>query len=202
MNLYQSTQALAELEAQQKNHEATLNAYTGAIEGLGQGLSDSLAQAFMSGKLAMDDFKNVARSFVSELISQFIRLAIINQLLNSIFGLTGQNALPVANFGGGAKANNATGGKMQRGIPTLVGERGPEIIIPDSTASVVNSNNTRSALAGGGQAVNVHQTINVSTGVAQTVRAEVLQLLPVIQQQTISAVASAKQRGGGIGKQL
>jgi len=40
------------------------------------------------------------------------------------------------------------------------------------------------------------QNINISTGVAQTVRAEVMSLMPQIISAAKNAVADARQRGG------
>jgi len=48
---------------------------------------------------------------------------------------------------------------------------------------------------GGGAAVVVNQTINVSTGVQQTVRAEMIAMLPEFQNRTIAAVNDARLRG-------
>jgi hypothetical protein len=53
---------------------------------------------------------------------------------------------------------------------------------------------------GGG--VTVVQNINISTGVAQTVRAEVLNLMPQIQEATKAAVANSRQRGGSFSKAM
>ena len=47
---------------------------------------------------------------------------------------------------------------------------------------------------GGG--VTVNQTINLTTGVSQTVRAEVLNMLPQIADAAKGAVIDAKRRGG------
>lgn len=47
----------------------------------------------------------------------------------------------------------------------------------------------------GGQAVIVNQSINLSTGVQQTVRSEIFQLMPVIEKQTVNAVMDARKRG-------
>lgn len=49
---------------------------------------------------------------------------------------------------------------------------------------------------GGGQGVIVNQTINVTTGVQQTVRAEIQNLLPQISQAAKSAVLSERRKGG------
>ena len=50
---------------------------------------------------------------------------------------------------------------------------------------------------GGGQGVVVNQTINVTTGVQQTVRAEIQNLLPQIQDAAKGAVLAERRRGGG-----
>ena len=89
----------------------------------------------------------------------------------------------------------AGGGTVQAKRPTLVGERGPELFIP-STHGVVKNNMDTKNLMGSSKPVVVNQNINISTGVAQTVRAEVLNLLPTIQTSTMEAIVDAKQRGG------
>jgi hypothetical protein len=48
----------------------------------------------------------------------------------------------------------------------------------------------------GGNGTVVNQTINVSTGVSQTVRAEIMQLMPQISENTKAAVLDARRRGG------
>ena len=196
-NILAQADALTTLEQRLEEQQNTQQSILSSLEGLSAGFSETLAESLLSGKLALDDFKDVAKSFVSTIIKQFIRLESVNRMLNSIFGLQGQNALPTGNI----LANNATGGRAQRGVPTLVGERGPEIIIPQTASSVVNSNNTRSALRGSGDVV-VNQSINVSTGVSQTVRAELLNFLPAIQNSTISALVQAKSKGGRLSEVL
>jgi hypothetical protein len=79
----------------------------------------------------------------------------------------------------------------------MVGERGPELFIPNSQGSIVPNSRM-----GGGGGVTVNQTINVSTGVQQTVRAEIATLMPQIANAAKGAVADARQRGGGFSKSL
>ena len=182
----------------------------GATEQFGNSIATTLADGLLDGKLALDDFKNIARQFVSTLISEFIRLYVIRTILNNIFpsgqttfgggSMGGSGGAGLGGGGGGGLNLAATGGAVQRGMPTVVGERGPEIIIPNTASTVMNSNNTRSALGGGSVVVN--QSINVSTGVSQTVRAELLNFLPVIQNQTLNAVAQAKAKGGRMSEVL
>ena len=55
-------------------------------------------------------------------------------------------------------------------------------------------------MMGGGSGVNITQNLNFAVGITNTVRAEVMNMLPAIQNSTISAVADAKQRGGKFSK--
>lgn len=84
----------------------------------------------------------------------------------------------------------ANGGPVVGNRPIVVGEEGPEVFVPNSAGTIVPNG----VSMGGG--VTVHQTINISTGVAQTVRAEIAALMPAIKRQTVDAVADARMRGG------
>ena len=48
--------------------------------------------------------------------------------------------------------------------------------------------------------IHINQNLNFALGVTNTVRTEIANLLPQIQQSTISAVADAKLRGGKFAK--
>ena len=69
--------------------------------------------------------------------------------------------------------------------------------------SVMSSPTFIPSLAGGsagGGGVTVNQSLNVSTGVNQTVRAEIQNMMPEIKQETIGAVAEARARGGSFAR--
>jgi uncharacterized phage protein gp47/JayE len=59
---------------------------------------------------------------------------------------------------------------------------------------VLSVGQAKQAMAGSGAGVVVNQTINVSTGVQQTVRAEIKTLLPKISEATKAAVADTARR--------
>jgi hypothetical protein len=75
--------------------------------------------------------------------------------------------------------------------PYLVGERGPELFVPNTAGKIVSNEQMNKS---NGTVVN--QVINVSTGVQQTVRAEIISLMPQIANAAKTAVADARQRGG------
>ena len=51
-----------------------------------------------------------------------------------------------------------------------------------------------------GSGITINQNLNISTGVSQTVKAEVMNLLPAIKQETVNAVAESRSRGGSFAR--
>jgi hypothetical protein len=87
----------------------------------------------------------------------------------------------------------ANGGYTPPNKPYMVGERGAEMFVPRTAGNVVANQDL-------GNNVTVNQSINFSTGVVPTVRAEVLNLLPAIKEETINAVAETRARGGAFAR--
>jgi len=85
------------------------------------------------------------------------------------------------------------GGKAQKGMRS--DER---MIVARTGERVLNRGQAMMSEQGGtGSGVVVNQTINISTGVQQTVRAEIMSMAPQIAAQAKSAVLDARRRGGG-----
>ena len=140
---------------------------------------------------AMDAFESFAANIVKQIITIFLQLAIVNKILNQIFpglnastmDITGPDAFKVKN-------NTASGGRISG--PRMVGERGPELFVPDATGIIKSNADTKGMM--GGQSINVYQNINFATGVQSTVRAEVVKMLPQIAEVSKSAVAEQSGR--------
>ena len=195
-NIADAKTAVKELEAQIKSSKPEFEALKNAVSSAGNRISESLAEAFISGKATLADFQDTFRLFVKELLAQALRLMVINKAINSILGIQGtSSALPTADF-----PTFASGGTVQRGQPTLVGERGAELFVPNTSGVIRNNHNTRSGI--GGNTIVVNQNVNFATGITPTVRAEVINMLPLIKKETMSAVVDAKQRGGSFAQQL
>ena len=177
-----------------------------AVHTFADGMSNALADAFISGKLSMESLADVFRNVVKQMIAEAIRAAIIRTLMKAFTGGfggggsigSGSNSMQFTSAsdsfaGGGRIPARASGG------PVLVGERGPELFIPHSAGVVRNNHDTKNIL-GGGQPTIVNQSFNIETGVADTVRAEILTLMPRIKAETVRAVTDSKRRGSGISK--
>ena len=181
-----------------------------------QNLEDSLLGVYNGTLTVKDAFRNMAISIINDLLRMQIQQRITGPLgaaLNSFF--SGTSTAPISNatpLGSGITVPSvapsvggetgvapgfpvrALGGTVSKDQTYMVGERGPELFIPGKTGTVVPNNQ----LGGSGAVVN--QTINISTGVSQTVRAEVIGLMPQIMESTKAAILDAKRRGGTFGK--
>ena len=88
----------------------------------------------------------------------------------------------------------ASGGFVSPSMPYMVGEKGAEMFMPKSAGTIIPNDK----MGGGG--VTINQSLNFSTGVVPTVRAEVQNLMPQIKKETVMAVAEAKTRGGAFAR--
>ena len=152
--------------------------------------------AFEDAIVKGQSFRNVLGGIAQDMARLVLRQTVTTPLAG--FGSSAIKFL----FGGGAPTVGAAlgptglglpgfadGGPVAGGRPIIVGEEGPELFVPRGHGQIIP--NGQSA---GGTVVN--QTINISVGVAQTVRAEIAALMPAIKRQTVDAVADARMRGG------
>ena len=167
-----------------------------AVHAMSSSLSDAFADMLMSGKFNLESLKDIFRSFVKTMIAKAIELFVINAILSRIFPGA---YMPVGGGGFIPRLPAATGGAAYSKQPVLVGERGPEVFVPHSAGTIMNSNNTRSAM-GGRSGTTVVQNINLTTGVQQTVRNEIRTLMPEIAANAKNAVMDSKRRGGNFGR--
>ena len=135
----------------------------------------------------------------SDIIKELYRVLVVQQLVGSVATST-KAGTGIAGFIGGlfSGGGNAAGGTVQAGVPTITGESGRELFVPQSNGRIMTAAQTKQMQGGGGSVV-VNQTINVTTGVQQTVRAEIKSLMPQIADSAKAAVLDAKRRGGSFG---
>ena len=161
-----------------------------------QGLVNDISSSVENGLMSIvDRTKTVEEAFkdmAADIIRQLYRVLVVQQMVGSFNAATGEGS-GLAGFFGGMFKPRANGGPVTAGQPYLVGERGPELFVPSSNGGVVANDNM-----GGG--VTVVQNLNISTGVSQTVRAEIRNLMPQIAETAKSAVVDSKRRGGNYGK--
>jgi hypothetical protein len=169
-----------------------LNRISEVQKQIGESIKSSMEDAFMGIVDGTTSAKDAFRSMAAEIIKELYRVLVVQRLVGQIGSATSAGTGLLGGIGR-LFGMRAMGGPVTGGQPYMVGERGPEIIVPSRNGSVVPNNQ----LGGGG--VTVVQNINITTGVQQTVRAEIKSLMPQIADSAKRAVLDAKQRGGSYG---
>ena len=196
------------------NRQRDLDAIAKGVGDTFSSLGDKISDAMFRGKLSTLNFKDILLEAVIALQKMVFKVLVLDEIQRKIeerikkgrggFSLGDVFGSIAGVFGGGSSGadiggSHASGGTIQTNTPSLVGERGPELFIPNSSGKIVNGSDTKSAM-GGSSGVNITQNLNFTVGITNTVRAEVMNMLPAIQQSTLNAVAEAKQRGGKFSK--
>ena len=151
-----------------------------SITGATSSFSRTLAEALVLGKSINKSFKELAQGLLVDIVAKMIErialLTIEKFIIDKIFkqdtdklamekNITKEKQKQVmlqallmamgGGSGGGGFKLFASGGAVRKGQPTIVGEQGAEMFIPNSSGQI-----TQSARGTGGGAVNVNFTIN------------------------------------------
>ena len=170
-------------------------------QGLYDTIQSSMEDAFMSmvdgTKTAKDAFKQMAAAIIKELYNVLVVQRMVGSFNASTGVGTGLSGIIGGAIGGLFKAD---GGPVSAGQPYIVGERGPEMIIPKSSGMVLTNGQTKAALGGvSNDNYVVHNNINVTGSDSAMVRQEIAKMIPQISSATKAAMIDAKRRGGQMG---
>ena len=173
-------------------------------------LDSNLSRTFqnvLDGTMKVEDaFLAMISNILAELTQRHVTEPFANLLSSGLSSLAGS-------FGGFGVAPTtaptgriistfparAMGGPVAAGQPYMVGESGREMFVPKQAGRLLSHGNSMAKSDGGGSVV-VNQSIHVTAGVAQTVRAEMTQLMPQIARMSQDGVLDAKRRGGSFAR--
>ena len=159
--------------------ENTRIAFTNAF----QNMEDALVNFTMSGKL---DFKKFADSIISDLVRIQVRQSITAPLAKSLQGFDFSSLFGSNPMADGTIAGFASGGRPPVGRVSMVGERGPELFIPDVAGTIVPNSEL------GGGAVNIVQNIHVDS---RSDRASILQAMTAAKEQAKAEILYSRAHG-------
>jgi TP901 family phage tail tape measure protein len=143
-----------------------------AINGFGNEFTSTLTEAFMTGKLNFTDMVNsIQRDILRMLIKKNISDPAVS-FLGDFFKGFGTRAL---------------GGPVSSNTPYMVGERGPELFVPNGSGSIVPNNK----LGGGG--VTVVQNINIDS---RTDRSSIMAAMNQAKEQAKAEIYRSMKSGG------
>ncbi len=160
------------LEAQQRSKQFA-DTFASSFESRG-------IQALLDG-----DLSGAVRGLIRDFAEMIIRLTILRPLVESV-------ANSLGGIGGGGRGGGfaslfgfAVGGRPPMGRASVVGERGPELFIPDVPGRILSNAQSRTALAGG-QSVVVPQNFTFAA-------IDPMQWDALVRQQTYVAANTAKE---------
>lgn len=197
-------------EAHRKAQEEMYKAQDKATEEMAKNLrplEDGLVNLINGTRSTSEAFKDMARSIINDLIRMQIQSSITQPLAGIIAGAGGFGGILSGLFGGGG-APTATAMAAPNYMPpsfagggyTGSGARAGGIDGQGGFPAILHPNETVvDHTQGGAQGVTINQTINVTTGVQQTVRTEIASLMPQIAAASKQAVLDARKRGGSFG---
>ena len=165
-----NTQGLKDFAESAKNLQKQLSDV--ALSGL-QKMEDSLVGLINKTMTVKEAFRSMANSIIQDLQRMMIRKYI-----------TGPIAASMSSFIGGMQS----GGPVKANTPYIVGERGPELFMPQKSGSIVPNHQ----LGGGVNVVNNYDFSGANPATIQALRQESER----IKQETFASVFSAVGRGG------
>ena len=163
-----------------------------------QGAEDALVTFAQTGKLS---FSDMIDSLIADLLRLSIRQSIIAPLFDIFSGIDLFGSSTGTKTGFDFGQGNKAGVRFEGGGFTGMGARAGGIDGKGGFPAILHPNETiidhHQGQTGG---VVINQSLNFATGLQDTVRNEVLQLLPDIAETSKNAVAEAMQRGGSFRK--
>ena len=203
---------LRQIEAE-KERTAVLEEAKQQQEDLADSIANSMGDALMNIVDGTMTVKDAFRSMARDIIKQLYEVIVVQRIVGSAkagseSGLAGWliNALPFADGGvisGGSQIQAYANGGVVGGPTTfpmaggktgLMGEAGPEAIMPLKRGS--NGKLGVQMEGGGGQNVVINQSFNFQANGDDTVKKLIAQAAPKIAQMTKSSLLDDRRRGG------
>ena len=169
---------------------------------------DGFTAIVEGSKSVVGAFKDMARLIIKELF----KVLVVQRAVGS-FASGGQSGSGILGFLGNAfmsfgtglnssamggplhSAGRSSGGTMRANMPYLVGERGPELVMPSHQGSIYNADLTGKAMNGSGKVTQVFN-FNLSANGDESVKKIVAQAAPQIADMAQKGVIAARRRGG------
>ena len=169
-----------------KKQEEAAKALDRKFEQIGKSIEDGIVQNLAD---AVEGTQTLAEAAVN----------VLNQLKRKLIEVAIQNAISGLNIGGQVgdffeDVFKAEGGPVNRGRPYIVGERGPEMFVPNTSGSIVPNN----SLGGGGASVvnNISVSVDASGSAVSGSDASASELGQQIAIAIQSELINQKRAGG------
>jgi len=146
--------ALVLLKGSISDTEAGMAIFQNAIKDIDTAIANDLTNAIFEGENAIESLKATFKEAIKQMIADTIRLMVVQAALQAVFGFFGYSAVFAPSGGISNIEKKAMGGPVMKNKPYIVGEQGPELMVPGSSGSIVPNH------ALGGAQTTVNYNIN------------------------------------------
>jgi hypothetical protein len=167
---------------------------------LSRTLADDLTEAINRPIRSFADFREIALDALQKIAMQAIITGFQLDKMSSPFGGSGGGGITSglgSLLGSGIRSilGFAEGGEPPLNRPSIIGERGAELFVPKVAGRVIPNDQIG---GGGGVHYSISQNLNFALGVQDTVRAEIMRMMPAINRTTQESIVEANRRGGSM----
>ena len=187
-------QAIQDFEEGQRKISELNDRITDSFTELGDGIADGIASGLVNGSLELSNFEDLFKQFIANLIAEYIKIALFDKAFGFLAGAFtgGGGGTPGAGVGSLSAARGyQQGGYLQPGRLGLVGENGPELIVPKVGSTIVPNGR---GVDVGGNSVQINLAFN--SGISQADRATFLGMLPEIEARLGKNLLDTLNRSG------
>ena len=200
---------MAEMLEKFEPAQEAVNVLIGSFNTFKKGVGDAFADAILGAKSFGESIKALATTILHQLISGIVQLGVqiivfrlyqkyVDSSTNSVKKLNSQLQKQIgltlflnAITGGGGSfigslMGRATGGPVGANAPVVVGERGPEIFVPNSSGTVIPNNQL--GMSADAQTGDITENINVTFNITTLDAADFNQLLESRQDLIIGLI--------------
>jgi len=188
-------------DAETKRHEALKKAKE-EQEALGASIEASMENAFMSIVDGTASVKDAFKAMAVDIIKELYRVLVVKKMVAAISGGLGfadggviSNGSQVQAYANGGVVGGPTTFAMSGGKTGLMGEAGPEAIMPLKRGA---NGKLGVQMEGGGGATTIVQNFNFSANGDDSVKRIIAQAAPKIAQMTKSEIINDRKRGGAM----
>ena len=159
-------------------------------------IESSMSNGFMSMVEGTKSVKDAFRDMAKDIIKQLYDVYVIQRMVGAI-GEGGAAGTGIMGFLGSI-LGRASGGTVMSNQPYLVGEKGPELIVPRNRGHVMNADLTSNAMGSGGGDIYITNSFTMAANGDDSVKRIIAQSMPAIVNASKQGVMDARRRGGSM----
>jgi len=155
--LLEKAKAVDALEGRLRKAKEDQERLQDLLNGIGNEITGGIVNGLVLAVSATDRLGEAMQELASDILAAIGKALILNAITGALSGLAGDDGVGFFSILAGKFKGRASGGPINADEPYIVGEEGPELILPQRSGYVLNNEQTTAAMsryspAGGGRA--------------------------------------------------